>query len=109
MGTRRRTRRGSRMLAVSLDHLVGAGEEGGRDGEAERLGCLHVDHQLEFGGLLYRQIGRLGALEDLIDVAARAAKQIGYIGPVGRQSATFGGVSEEVVCRQMMPRRERDD
>ena len=41
-----------------------------RHGEAERLGGLHVDHQLKFGRLLNRQIRRLGAFEDLIDVAA---------------------------------------
>jgi len=34
------------------------------------------------GRLLYRQIGRLGAFEDLIDVAACTNKQIGYIGAV---------------------------
>src|ERR1051325_7810495 len=54
----------------SLDHLVGARQEGLRDRQAERLGGLQIDHQLEFGGLFDRQIGRLGALEDLSGVSA---------------------------------------
>ena len=52
-------------------------EQRGRHGEAECFGCLEIDHQLEFGRLLNRQIGRLGAFENLIDVAACTKKQIG--------------------------------
>ena len=48
--------------ATSFDDLVGAGEERLRDGEAERLGGLQVDHQLEFGRLLDRQVAGLCAL-----------------------------------------------
>ena len=33
---------------ASLDDLIGAGEEGLRHGEAERLGGLQIDDQLEF-------------------------------------------------------------
>ena len=36
----------------SFDHLVGARDEPRRHGEAERLGRLEVDHQLELGRLL---------------------------------------------------------
>src|SRR2546429_4694182 len=36
----------------------------------------YIDHQFEFGRLLYREIGRLGAFEDLIDVAGCTAEQI---------------------------------
>ena len=50
---------------ASLDDLVGAGEDRWRHGEAERLRGLEVDHQLEFRRLLDRQIGWLGAVEDL--------------------------------------------
>jgi hypothetical protein len=42
-----------------FDDLVGAREEGWRDGEPERLGGFEVDHQLEFGRLFDGKIGRL--------------------------------------------------
>ncbi len=54
----------TKSLRRLLDHLVGAGEQSRRNIEAERLSGLHVDCQLDFCGLLDRQISRLGALED---------------------------------------------
>jgi hypothetical protein len=41
-------------IASSFDHLVGAGDERWRHREAERLGCLEVDHEVKFRGLLDR-------------------------------------------------------
>ena len=55
---------------VLLDHLVGAGEQEGRDRQAERFGGVEIDHQPDLCLLLDRQIGWLRALQDPPDIGA---------------------------------------
>ena len=47
------------------------------DDEVERAGCPEVDDELESRRPLHRQVGRLGALEDPVDVARGASPYIG--------------------------------
>ena len=63
--------------------------------EAERLGGLEIDHQLVFGRCLYRQVGRLLAFEDAIDVAGRAPVLVDKIRPIGDQAAAGDKVASE--------------
>ena len=78
-----------------FDDLVGAREHRGRHIEAERLGGLEIDHQFVLGRRLHRQVGRLLALEDAVDIGGRAAILVNQIGPVRDQAA--GG--DEVTIR----------
>ena len=75
--------------------------------EAERLGGLEVDHQLVLGRRLHRQVGRLLALEDAIDVAGRAPVLVDQIRPIGDQAAAGDEEAFEVDRGQFVPGRKR--
>src|SRR6516165_7805646 len=61
-----------RHWAASFDYLVGGVQEFVRYAEAERLGGLEVDCELERGRLLDWQLGWIGLVENFVDVDAQS-------------------------------------
>jgi hypothetical protein len=57
----------------SFDDFVGGREQFKRHGEAERLRCLEIDGQNEFGWLEDRNVGRFGPFQNLAPAGGAAA------------------------------------
>ena len=92
--------------SLSLDHLVGAGEQRGRHGEAERPRGRKIDDQLELGRLHNRQVGRVGTLENAADVDAELPIPLGRARSVAHQAARFCKRSITVDGGNCMARRQ---
>src|SRR5262249_54873300 len=89
--TRRRTH--APQQAGLFDQLVGAAAQRERHSQAERLGGLQVDDQLDLRGLLHRQVGGLLALEDATGVDAG---QVGRVLPTATVARSWCGGSEQI-------------
>jgi len=57
-------RQGDSATLTSFDHIVGARKQRRRDCQAEGSGGAQVDHELNLGGLIERNIARPGPAED---------------------------------------------
>src|SRR5262245_51442455 len=71
----------------SFDHLIRPRQQRRRDREAEGLGGLDVDDELELGGLLDWEIGGSRAPEDLIDVSCGTPSQVEETGTIPHEPA----------------------
>ena len=70
--------------SCSFDHFVGKGKDLGCDLEAQRAGGVKVDDQLKLRGLLNRNISRVDAFQDLVDVGHYPTEPFRRAGTVGQ-------------------------
>ena len=92
-----------------FDHLVGAGEERVRHGNAKRFGGFEIDDKLEFGRLVDWQVVRRGALENAAGLYPCPVIGVRNAVPVTDESAGHDEGATKVDRRQRVMRRLRDD
>ena len=74
-----------RQIAPLFDYLVGTYEQRRWYGEAERLGGLEINDELEPRRLLNRKIGRAGAAQYLVHENRLMVRHLHLVGSVGKQ------------------------
>ena len=75
-----------------FDHLVGAQRDRWGYGKAKRLGGLEVHGHLEFRRELHREIARLLAAQDAINISCGATIVVYLVGSLGEQTAVSGSL-----------------
>src|SRR5215475_15867401 len=83
-----------------FDHLVGEREQHRRNRQAERLGGLQIDDEIEFNRLLDRQIGRLRSAQNPVNITSGAPELVNKVYSIGHQTSRFNIVTRAVHRRQ---------
>src|SRR5262245_66191337 len=74
-------------ISSLFDHQVGAAKQRKRYGKAEGLRGFQIDDQLDFGGLLNWEIGRLLTLENPAGVYTEQTIRLREIGSIAHETA----------------------
>src|SRR5689334_6346944 len=80
-----------------------------RYGESERLGGLEVDRELVLGRRLHRQVRRLFAFEDAVNVAGSTPVLVDLTRAIGDQAAGGDEKAFEVDCGQFVTSGQYND
>src|SRR6516225_674610 len=97
------------MFVVSLNYLVGNGEQRLGDSQTERLCGLKIDAERELGRLDDRKIGRFLASEDAVDITSDTPERVGSDSPVGDEATTGDEQGKAVDGRQLVAGRKLDN
>src|SRR5438445_11627527 len=89
----------------SLVYLIRPQQERLRDREPQSLRGLEIDDQLELRCLLHRQIGGLGAVQELDDKCCRSPVQIRDIDAEGHEATEGHRLAEDENRGYPEPRR----
>src|SRR5215831_7141041 len=95
--------------SASFNYVIGKGKQRQCNVDAERVGSLEVDRQLESDGLLDRQLGRFGSLQYPVYITRTAKKQIREVWPVRYEAAGRHRVSCLIHARQPTLVHKSDD
>ena len=94
-------------LARLLDNLVGGAEHRLRYGQVKRFRGFEVDGEIDFRGLLHRQVGWILAVEDSTSIDADEAIGVGKIRSVAHQPAERDKLAQCMDRRHTKACRER--
>ena len=84
---------------TSFNHTVGAQQNGLRNGDAQRLGGLQVDHQLVVGGLLDRNVARLRAFENAGGHVGGPSHGFRLVGVIGDENPASSQIAAQAARR----------
>src|SRR6266478_6452631 len=97
-----------RRARASFDHFVGARQQRGRHGDAERPGGLEVDDQLNPGWLLDRQVRRFCAFKDASKVDADLVGHLVEARAIADQATIYDKIAH-IIHRQNSMAGSRPD
>ena len=92
-----------------FDHQVGAAKQRKRYGKAEGFGSFQIDDQLDLGGLLNWEIGRLFPLENSAGVSSDQAVRLREIGSVAHETASDWKLAERIYGWNCVLGRQLDE
>src|SRR5207247_9675913 len=88
------------LYSILFNHLVGNSKHAWGNRQAERLGGLEVDDELELAGLLHWQIRRLGTFQYFVHITGSTPIQVRIVRSVGHLATGRSMLSEPIHSRQ---------